>query len=100
MNSHFLIEQQLTRQQNGIIAQASALIGDGFPDPRRLMQTLPSETSVLTADDLSALRRAKHSLESPALAMKLASVVGAPLEKLLARMPALANQKVNEATEA
>jgi hypothetical protein len=64
------------------------------------MQTLPSETSVLTADDLSALRRAKHSLESPALAMKLAGIVGAPLEKLIARMPALANQKVNEATEA
>ena len=31
----------------------------------------------LSDDDLSALRRAKHELESPALAMKLASIVGA-----------------------
>jgi hypothetical protein len=53
----------------------------------------------LSNEDLSALRRAKHELESPALAMKLASIVGAPLEKLLARMPAFANQKVTEATE-
>jgi hypothetical protein len=53
----------------------------------------------LTAEDLIALRRAKHELESPALAMKLASIVGAPLEKLLSRMPAIANEKVNDATQ-
>lgn len=53
----------------------------------------------LSDDDVSALRRAKHELESPALAMKLASIVGAPLEKLLSRMPAFANEKVTDATE-
>ncbi|MDR6469026.1 hypothetical protein J2777_002754 [Paraburkholderia graminis] len=53
----------------------------------------------LSEEDLSALRRAKHELESPALAMKLASIVGAPLEKLLSRMPAFANEKVTDATE-
>jgi hypothetical protein len=53
----------------------------------------------LSAEDLIALRRAKHELESPALAMKLASIVGAPLEKLLSRMPAIANDKVNDATQ-
>jgi hypothetical protein len=53
----------------------------------------------LSADDLLALRRAKHELESPALAMKLASIVGAPLEKLLSRMPVIANEKVNDATQ-
>ena len=53
----------------------------------------------LTEQDLNALRRAKHQLESPALAMKLASIVGAPLEKLLARIPAFANAKVTDATE-
>jgi hypothetical protein len=53
----------------------------------------------LSAGDLAALRRAKHELESPALAMKLASIVGAPLEKLLTRMPAIANEKVNDATQ-
>ncbi|KAA1014917.1 EcsC family protein [Paraburkholderia panacisoli] len=58
-----------------------------------------SLASPLSELDLNALRRAKHQLESPALAMKLASIVGAPLEKLLARMPAFANAKVTDATE-
>ncbi len=53
----------------------------------------------LSDPDLKALRRAKHELESPALAMKLASIVGAPLEKLITRMPAFANEKVTDATE-
>ncbi|APA85843.1 EcsC family protein [Paraburkholderia sprentiae WSM5005] len=54
----------------------------------------------LSEQDLTALRRAKHQLESPALAMKLASVVGAPIEKLLSRIPAFANAKVSDATQA
>ncbi|MGF6511522.1 EcsC family protein [Paraburkholderia sp. 32] len=54
----------------------------------------------LSEQDLAALRRAKHQLESPALTMKLASVVGAPIEKLLSRIPAFANQKVSDATQA
>ncbi|HEY2606149.1 MAG TPA: EcsC family protein [Paraburkholderia sp.] len=58
-----------------------------------------SLASPLSEQDLNALRRAKHQLESPALAMKLASIVGAPLEKLLARLPAFANAKVTDATE-
>ncbi|MGA3246816.1 MAG: EcsC family protein, partial [Paraburkholderia sp.] len=53
----------------------------------------------LSAEHLAALRRAKHELETPALAMKLASIVGAPLEKLLSRMPAIANEKVTDATQ-
>ncbi|WP_233846941.1 EcsC family protein [Paraburkholderia sp. HD33-4] len=54
----------------------------------------------LSEQDLAALRRAKHQLESPALTMKLASVVGAPIEKLLSRIPAFANEKVSDATQA
>jgi len=54
----------------------------------------------LSDQDLNALRRAKHQLESPALAMKLASIVGAPIEKLLSRIPAFANEKVADATQA
>ncbi|MCC8404197.1 EcsC family protein [Paraburkholderia sp. MMS20-SJTN17] len=54
----------------------------------------------LSEQDLNALRRAKHQLESPALAMKLASVVGAPIEKLLSRIPTFANEKVADATQA
>lgn len=53
----------------------------------------------LSADDLAALRRAKHELESPALTMKLASIVGSPMEKLMSRMPSIASDKVNDATQ-
>jgi hypothetical protein len=53
----------------------------------------------LSADDLTALRRAKHELESPALTMKLASIVGSPMEKLISRMPSIASDKVNDATQ-
>ncbi|SMG31350.1 EcsC family protein [Paraburkholderia susongensis] len=54
----------------------------------------------LSGQDLNALRRAKRQLESPALAMKLASIIGAPIEKLLSRIPAFANEKVADATQA
>jgi hypothetical protein len=63
------------------------------------MQPSSLATSPLSEQDLNALRRAKHRLESPALAMKLASIVGAPLEKLLARIPSFANAKITDATE-
>jgi hypothetical protein len=53
----------------------------------------------LSADDLAALRRAKHEIESQALTMKLASIVGSPMEKLISRMPAIASDKVNDATQ-
>ncbi|MBN3806437.1 EcsC family protein [Paraburkholderia sp. Ac-20336] len=64
------------------------------------MQPSSLATPSLSEQDLSALRRAKHQLESPALAMKLASIVGAPIEKLLSRIPAFANEKVADATQA
>nr|WP_183712776.1 EcsC family protein [Paraburkholderia tropica] len=50
--------------------------------------------------DLAALKRAKHELETPPLGMKLAAIVGAPVEKLIAKLPAMANDKVNDATQA
>ncbi|MBB3256318.1 hypothetical protein F4827_001144 [Paraburkholderia bannensis] len=50
--------------------------------------------------DLAALRRAKHELETPPLGMKLAAIVGAPIEKLIAKLPGVANDKVNDATQA
>ncbi|HEY2022887.1 EcsC family protein [Paraburkholderia sp.] len=64
------------------------------------MQPSSLTTPSLAEQDLNALRRAKHQLESPALAMKLASIVGAPIEKLLSRIPAFANEKVADATQA
>lgn len=50
--------------------------------------------------DLAALKRAKHELETPPLGMKLAAIVGAPVEKLIAKLPAVANDKVTDATQA
>ncbi|HEY3596640.1 MAG TPA: EcsC family protein [Paraburkholderia sp.] len=64
------------------------------------MDTISHEGDTLSTDDLNALRRAKYELESPALAMKLAGIIGSPLEKLIARMPSAANEKVNSATQA
>jgi hypothetical protein len=63
------------------------------------METTTLAAAPLSADDLTALRRAKHELESPALAMKLASIVGSPMEKLISRMPSIASDKVNDATQ-
>jgi hypothetical protein len=53
----------------------------------------------LSVDDLKALRHAKAQLESPSLTMKLAGIVGAPVEKLISRMPAVANEKISDATQ-
>jgi hypothetical protein len=60
----------------------------------------PGMAGTLSEADLAALKRAKHQLESPPLGIKLAAIVGAPIEKMIARLPALASDKVNEATQA
>ncbi|MGH8780898.1 EcsC family protein [Paraburkholderia sp.] len=63
------------------------------------MESNPLASSTLSPDDLKALRRAKYELESPALTMKLAGIVGAPVEKLMARIPTFAHEKVSDATQ-
>jgi hypothetical protein len=63
------------------------------------MESTTLAAAPLSADDLATLRRAKHELESPALTMKLASIVGSPMEKLISRMPSIASDKVNDATQ-
>ncbi|MCP3714387.1 EcsC family protein [Paraburkholderia sp. CNPSo 3281] len=55
--------------------------------------------AAFTETDLEALRRAKHQLETPPLGMKLAAIVGAPVEKLIARLPGVANDNVTDATQ-
>ncbi|MCP3722178.1 EcsC family protein [Paraburkholderia sp. CNPSo 3272] len=63
----------------------------------------PARTGAIAAfteADLDALRRARHELETPPLGMKLAAIVGAPVEKLIARLPGVANGKVTDATQA
>ncbi|WP_322010284.1 EcsC family protein [Paraburkholderia sp. J12] len=61
---------------------------------------IPDLAGTLSEADLAALRRARHELESPPLGMKLAAIVGAPVEKMIERLPTLASDKVNEATQA
>jgi hypothetical protein len=68
--------------------------------PQSDSTAVPGLAGTLSEADLEALRRAKHQLESPPLGMKLAAIVGAPVEKMIARLPTLASDKVNEATQA
>ena len=60
----------------------------------------PDMAGTLSDADLLALRRARHLLESPPPGMQLAAIVGAPVEKMIAKLPAPASDKVNEATQA
>jgi hypothetical protein len=62
------------------------------------MEPIPL-ADLLSAEDLKALRHAKAQLESPSLPMKLAGIVGAPVEKLLTRLPGVAGEKVSDATQ-
>jgi hypothetical protein len=64
------------------------------------MEPTPIAASPLSREDLATLRRAKEALESPSLTMKLASVVGSPIEKLMAKMPNVAQEKIDDATQA
>ncbi|MGU7814510.1 EcsC family protein [Burkholderia sp. AW49-1] len=55
--------------------------------------------ATLSPDDQDALRRAKQVLDSPSLTMKLTGVLGAPVEKMIARLPDFATGKINDATQ-
>ncbi|CAM2171664.1 EcsC family protein [Burkholderia cenocepacia] len=58
-----------------------------------------SPATTLSPEDRDALRRAKQVLESPSLTMKLTGVLGAPVEKMIARLPDFATGKINDATQ-
>ena len=53
----------------------------------------------LTAPDLQQLKAAKHLLENPGIAAKLAAVVGSPLEKGLKMLPKRMQGSVHKATQ-
>ncbi|MBR8356833.1 EcsC family protein [Burkholderia vietnamiensis] len=55
--------------------------------------------AALSPQDQDALRRAKQVLESPSLTLKLTSVLGAPVEKMIGRLPTFATGKINDATQ-
>ncbi|MBE2971548.1 EcsC family protein [Burkholderia cepacia] len=60
--------------------------------------SIPPATT-LSQDDRDALWRAKQALESPSLTMKLTGMLGAPVEKMIARLPDFATGKINDATQ-
>ncbi|WP_116139286.1 EcsC family protein [Trinickia diaoshuihuensis] len=62
------------------------------------MEPIPIAEPSLAAADLAALAAAKRALEKQPLAMKLASAVGMPIERLLARLPAYAHETIADAT--
>jgi EcsC protein family len=64
------------------------------------MEPLPAlaVAAPLAAKDLAALKQAKRALERQPLAMKLAGAVGAPMERLIARLPEAAHESIAEAT--
>ncbi|MGU7775346.1 EcsC family protein [Burkholderia sp. MR1-5-21] len=55
--------------------------------------------TTLSEDDRDALRRAKQVLESPSLTLKLTRLLGAPVEKMIGRLPDFATGKINDATQ-
>ncbi|MXN74979.1 EcsC family protein [Burkholderia sp. 4701] len=55
--------------------------------------------TTLSDGDRDALRRAKQVLESPSLTMKLTGLLGAPVEKMIGRLPDFATGKINDATQ-
>ncbi|NIF44050.1 EcsC family protein [Burkholderia sp. Tr-862] len=55
--------------------------------------------ATLSPEDQDALQRAKQVLESPSLTMKLTGMLGAPVEKMIARLPDFATGKINDATQ-
>jgi len=61
---------------------------------------LPASVGPLAGADLDALRRAKQQLETPPLGMKLAALIGAPIEQLIGKLPRIASEKVTDATQA
>jgi hypothetical protein len=62
------------------------------------MEPIPTPEAPLAPDDLLALARAKRALETKPLAMKLAGAVGAPIERMMARLPAAAHETIADAT--
>jgi hypothetical protein len=58
----------------------------------------PTTTAPLSSTDLARLHKARQALENPGLAVKLASAMGAPVEKLLDRLPNAASRIINDAT--
>ena len=62
------------------------------------MEPIPLSAEPLSGEDLTTLALAKQRLETQPLAMKLADAVGAPIERLMARLPAAAHDAVASAT--
>jgi hypothetical protein len=62
------------------------------------MEPIPLSARPLPVEDLATLALAKRQLEAQPFAMKLADAVGAPIERLMARLPAGAHDAIASAT--
>lgn len=62
------------------------------------MEPIPIAPPILPPEDMATLAAAKRALEAQPLAMKLADAVGAPIERLMARLPAAAHDTIAAAT--
>jgi hypothetical protein len=71
----------------------------GVPPGRTMEPISITPAATLSPQDQDALRRAKQVLESPSLTLKLTSVLGAPVEKMIGRLPTFATGKINDATQ-
>lgn len=62
------------------------------------MEPIPFPAPPLASEDLTTLALAKRQLEAQPFAMKVADAVGAPIERLIARLPAGAHDAIASAT--
>lgn len=62
------------------------------------MEPIPLTDPRLSSEDMAALALAKRTLETQPLAMKLADAVGAPIERLMSKLPAAAHDTIALAT--
>jgi hypothetical protein len=62
------------------------------------MEPIPFTDPPLSSEDMAALALAKRTLETQPLAMKLANAVGAPIERLMSKLPAAAHDTIAQAT--
>jgi hypothetical protein len=82
----------------GIEPGASQTASDAASEPAS--QAVSRHEGQLSEADLDVLRHAKHQLETPPLGMKLAALIGAPIERLIGKLPAMASERVTDATQA
>jgi hypothetical protein len=68
------------------------------PGPEEVVNEMKDEMMGMSQEDVEALRQAKSLLEHPSLAVKITSIIGIPIEKGFALLPATWSEVVHHAT--